>query len=81
MRVSNSGGDDNYNNNKNYMKKGTFFRKSVYIPSRGGSRTAATSKAELFVIIVNGLKPLPTITKSTPVDVAAVLDPPLPCLS
>ena len=25
--------------------------------SRGGSRTAATSKMELFVIIVNGWKP------------------------
>ena len=36
---------------------------------RGGSRTAATSKMELFVIIV--------ITKSSILDVAAVLDPPL----
>ena len=33
---------------------------------RGGSRAAATSKMERFVIIVNGFQ-----------DVAAVLDPPL----
>ena len=44
---------------------------------RGGSRTAATSKVELFVIIVNGLQPLTIITKSSTLDVAAVLDPPL----
>ena len=44
---------------------------------RGGSRTAATSKTELFVIIVNGLKPLTIIRKSSILDVAAVLDPPL----
>ena len=40
-------------------------------------RTAATSKMELFVIIVNGWKPLIIITKSIILDVAAVLDPPL----
>ena len=45
--------------------------------SRGGSRTAAGSKKELFVIIVNGLKPLTIITKSSILDVAAILDPPL----
>ena len=44
---------------------------------RGGSRTAATSKMEHFVIIVNGWKPLTIITKSSILDVAAVLDPPL----
>ena len=44
---------------------------------RGGSRAAATSKGELFVIIVNGWKPLTFITKSSTLDVAAVLDPPL----
>ena len=44
---------------------------------RGGSRTAVTSKVELFVIIVNGWKPLTIITKSSTLDVAAVLDPPL----
>ena len=44
---------------------------------RGGFRTVATSKMEHFVIIVNGWKPLTIITKSSIVDVAAVLDPPL----
>ena len=44
---------------------------------RGGSRTASTSKMELFVIIVNGFQPLTIITKSSTLDVAAVLDPPL----
>ena len=44
---------------------------------RGGSRTAATSKMELFVIIVNGFQPLTIITKCSILDVAAVLDPPL----
>ena len=39
---------------------------------RGGSRTAATSKMEHFVIIQNNI-----ITKSSILDVAAVLDPPL----
>ena len=45
--------------------------------TRGGSRAAATSKMERFVIIVNGLKPLTIITKRSILDVAAVLDPPL----
>ena len=44
---------------------------------RGGSRTVATSKVELFVIIVNGFQPLTVITKSSILDVQAVLDPPL----
>ena len=44
---------------------------------RGGSRTAATSKVELFVRIVNSFQPLTIITKSFTLDVAAVLDPPL----
>ena len=43
----------------------------------GGSRTAPTSKMELFVIIVNGFKPLTIITKCSILDIAAVLDPPL----
>ena len=45
--------------------------------SRGGSRAAATSKMERFVIIVNGSKPLTVITKRSTLDVAAALDPPL----
>ena len=44
---------------------------------RGGSRAAATSKMERFVIIVNGFQPLTIITKHSILDVAAVLDPPL----
>ena len=45
---------------------------------RGGSGTVATSKVEeLFVIIVIGFPPLTIITKSSTLDVAAVLDPPL----
>ena len=42
-----------------------------------GSRTAARSKMERFVIIVNDLKSLTIITKSSILDLAAVLDPPL----
>ena len=55
--------------------------------SRGGSRTAATSKMERFVIIVNGWKrfviivngwkPLTIFIKRSILDVAAALDPPL----
>ena len=41
---------------------------------RGGSRTAATSKMERFVIIVNGFHLLIIITKCSIMDVAAVLD-------
>ena len=44
---------------------------------KSGSRTAATSKVELFVIIVNGFQPLTIITKSSAMDVATLLDPPL----
>ena len=46
---------------------------------RGGLRTAATSKMNHFVIIVNGWKLLIIITKCSILDVAvaAVLDPPL----
>ena len=49
--------------------------------SRGGSRAAATSKMERFVIIVNCLKPLTVITKRSILDVAAALDPPLTSLT
>ena len=43
---------------------------------RGGSRTATTSKVEVFVIIVNDWYPLTNTTKSSTLDVAAVLDLP-----
>ena len=44
---------------------------------RGGSRAAATSKMECFVIIVNCFQPLTIITKPSILDFAAALDPPL----
>ena len=43
--------------------------------SRGQFKTAATSKMERFVIIVNRWKALTIITKRSISDVAAVLDP------
>ena len=43
---------------------------------RGGSRVAATSKMERFVIIVSGFQLLTVITKCSILDVAAALDPP-----
>ena len=45
--------------------------------NRDGSRTTATSNVELFVITVNGWKPLTIITKSSLLDFAVVLDPTL----
>ena len=48
--------------------------------TRDRSRTAATSKMERFLIIVNGFQPLTIITKHSILDVAAVLDPPLTLL-
>ena len=48
-----------------------------YDKIKDGSRAAATSKMESFVIIVNGWKPLTIITKRSILDVAAALDPPL----
>ena len=44
---------------------------------RGGSRAAATSKMECFVITVNGIQPLTITTKHSILNVAATLDPPL----
>ena len=48
-----------------------------YTVTTGRSRTAATFKVKIFQIINNGWKPLTIITKSSTLDVAAVLDPPL----
>ena len=53
----------------------TFFKDTNSF--RGGSKTAAITKTEHFVIIVNSWKPLTIITKRSILDVAAVLDPPL----
>ena len=44
---------------------------------RGASRTAATSKIERFLKIVNGFQPLTIIIKPSILVVAAALDPPL----
>ena len=44
---------------------------------RDGSRTAAESKMECFVIIVNSFQPVTIITKHSILDVAAGLDLPL----
>ena len=41
----------------------------------GGSRAAATSKMERFMIIVNGFQPLTIITNHSILGVAAALDP------
>ena len=46
----------------------------MFYKIRGGSRAAATSKMECFVIIVNGLKPLTIIAKRTILGVTATLD-------
>ena len=49
----------------------------VEILKQRRSRTAATLKMELFVIIINAFQLLTIITKCSILDVAAVLDPPL----
>ena len=48
-----------------YFPSGNWFCVMLY---RGGSRTAATSKMEDFLIIVNGLKSLTIITKGFILD-------------
>ena len=47
----------------------------------GGSRAAATSRKEHFVIIVNDLQLLTITLKRSILDVAAALDPPLRIIS
>ena len=58
------------------MPASLFFLFFRLFMKRGGSRTAATSKMEHFVIIVNGWKPLTIITKLSILDVAAALNRP-----
>ena len=53
----------------NYIKRRIVYSRET----RGGSRAAATSKTERFVMIVNDWKPLTIITKRSILDVAAVL--------
>ena len=55
----------------------SYFYFTNKIGNRGGSRTAAASKMEHFVITVNGFQPLTIITQSSILDVTAILDPPL----
>ena len=45
--------------------------------SRGGSRAAATTEMEFFVIIANSFQPLTIITRRSILHVAAALDSPL----
>ena len=49
----------------------------VPVLTRGGSRVVATSKMEHFVTLVTCCQLLTIITKSSILDGAAVLDPPL----
>ena len=63
------------NLNKRFFKTDMYFK--FYTTLRGGSRVAAASKMERFVIIVQGWKPLTIITKYSILNVAAALDPPL----
>ena len=64
------------NKSKAKLEKSWLMR-LIMVVYRGGSRSAATSKMERFVIIVNGWKPLTIIEKRSILDVAAVLDSPL----
>ena len=59
----------------NFREKNEVKKRERLILFRGGSRTAATSKIERFVIIVNGFQPLTINRKRSVFDVAAVLDP------
>ena len=75
--------DCSYSNfNETYFFQNIALIKAIYIVTkhncvRGGSRIAVTSKMEHFVIIVNEWKPLTIMTKSSILDFATVLDPPL----
>ena len=62
---------DDIKNNEKWVVNSTAKK---MIATRGGFRTAATSKIKHFVIIINDWKPLTTITKCSILDVAVVLD-------
>ena len=53
------------------------FKETEVIKTRGESRTVAASKMELSVAKVNGFKSLNIFKKTSILDVAAALDPPL----
>ena len=59
-----------------WFKRDHAVKVPMLIDMFGGSRAAATSKIEGFMIIVNGFQPLTIITKHSILDVAAALDPP-----
>ena len=69
----------------NKKDRRTFFSTNlqgvVHWMVRDGSRAAAISKMEYFVIIVNGWRRLTIITKYSILDVAAALDPSLMIIS
>ena len=46
---------------------------------RGGSTAPTTSKMKLFMTIINSLQPLVIVIKSSILDIAEVLDPPMAC--
>ena len=52
-----------------------FLFENMWKLSTSGSRAAAKSKMERFVILVNGFQPLTIIIKRSILDVAAALDP------
>ena len=66
-----------YNFLKSFLAHKRSKKKKLLAVVRGGSRDAATFKMKHFVIIVNGWKPLTTITKHSILDDATALDPPL----
>ena len=65
---------DSKNSTDSMLNSFAFDSSSGYLV-RSGSRAAATSKIERFMIIVNGWKPLTSITKRSILDFAAALDP------
>ena len=59
-----------------WLQNVIFLSRNLFNESRGGSRAAARSKMERFVMIVNDWKPLTIITSCSILDVATALDPP-----
>ena len=65
------------NRNQLIATKGQDWLYHSFVFTRGGFRTAATSKMELFVVMVNGFQLLTIIRKCSILNVAGVLNPPL----
>ena len=68
------------NFSRSKFAKNSYFETS-WLDIRSGSRAAATSRTKHFMIIVNGWKPFTIIKKTSILDNAAVLDPPLDMLN